>query len=335
MEQRRSRSEANDFVWEQGDSSGFEAMLNTITRVFSNAHISSSEMQRAVLSSVAAVFGADTLPPMYRLDEEDEDEEDVVNVVATESTGDESTTEQVPPLSQPWNDWLAEPYVTIPSQEDVVLDDDVSEIPGLGIFSGMSGLPPAVGSPVSVAASTLDPTVFVPSHVDNLRPLPPGPETDAAQFERLFRELEEDYRSGQGHALADAEASSSPRQLDGPQARPSDEVPVHDADPPFMTDGRGRVVWSSTSSSRSRGRGRAVSSSATILPHTKSTIDITPAEESSEGQSQRDTEDSRLPSSSRSLVRRQSVPLLVSDAGAGAEFVTDGRGGVVFASNNH
>lgn len=46
------------------------------------------------------------------------------------------------------------------------------------------------------------------------------------------------------------ESVSSPTP--GEEAAPAVPAVVHDSDPPFMTDGRGRVVWSSTTAPRGR-----------------------------------------------------------------------------------
>ncbi|KAI1796655.1 hypothetical protein LXA43DRAFT_568692 [Ganoderma leucocontextum] len=300
-------------------------MLDSIRRI---AHMSSRDMQRAVLSSVAAVFGTDILPPMYRLDEEPVHEEGTTSV-AVASVADESETEQLPPLLQPWDDWSSDQVMVNPLSDGVVPNDDVQwslDVPQ-PLFAG---LPAAPLSPVSTAASTLDPDspVFVPSQLDNLRPLPSGPESDAAHLERLFRGLEEQQRAIQEQMSASSEASSSSSQLDTPPSLSIDDAAVHDADPPFMTDGRGRVVWSRRSSSLSRVR--ATSSSATILSHSKSTIDLTTTQEGSDGPLT--VPGPRPSSTSRQLVRRRSVPLVGSSADA--EFVTDGRGRVVFASSD-
>ena len=283
------------------------------------------------------MFGADSLPPIYRLDEDHEEEEEAANRVATEMFGDEAQTEQVPSMMQAWGDWSAEPFVAPPSQEDAAFDDDsLEDIFPPGLFSDLFTLPPRADSPASVTAATLDPTspTFIPSDIDNLRPLPPGPEAGAAHMERLLRGLEESYSTQEHISASPPQAPSTSQQLDLPPAGLNDEAAAHDTDPLFMTDGRGRVVWSSTSSTgfRGRGRGRATSSSATILPHSKSSIDLTATEEGTDDQSQEDVEAPSSSSTPRRLVRRRSVPLLGSDTDA--EFVTDGRGRVVFASHD-
>ncbi|KAI0641947.1 hypothetical protein C8Q79DRAFT_264127 [Trametes meyenii] len=135
--------------------------------------------------------------------------------------------------------------------------------------------------------------------------------------------------------------STSTSSLDTPsdglptvQLPPPDTALVLNTDPPFVTDGRGHVVGSSLSS-RGR-RGRAASSSATILPHPKSGSDMLFSEDR-DGSSCHGSPIQRPVS----LVRQRSLPLVgVSSApgegstGRPAEFVTDGRGRVVYASNN-
>ncbi|KAI0653393.1 hypothetical protein C8Q70DRAFT_606385 [Cubamyces menziesii] len=110
------------------------------------------------------------------------------------------------------------------------------------------------------------------------------------------------------------------------------EIPyVQNSDPPFMTDGRGRVVASSTTSSRARDgrRGRAASSSAAVpLPHSKP--DAIALHDNSA--------DASCNSPSLRHARQRSLSL-IEPTGPGedtprAEFVTDGRGRVVFASNS-
>ncbi|KAL7280758.1 hypothetical protein ACG7TL_005702 [Trametes sanguinea] len=133
-----------------------------------------------------------------------------------------------------------------------------------------------------------------------------------------------------------------------PQASPTGAVQadttaaiVHDSDPPFMTDGRGRVVWSSTTSSRGREgrRGRAASSSATVHPHVKANAEMLAADDGRETPSCHGSpmhHSSGLPH--QHLVRQRSLPSVSigtsTEEKRTADFVTDGRGRVVFASNN-
>ncbi|KAI0675527.1 hypothetical protein C8Q78DRAFT_329837 [Trametes maxima] len=140
--------------------------------------------------------------------------------------------------------------------------------------------------------------------------------------------------------LTNATSTSTP-SLDTPLDRPpSVQLPVPDAtlvlniDPPFVTDGRGHVVGSSLSS-RGR-RGRAASSSAAISPHPKVGPDALFSED-------RDGDSCHGSPLQRpvSLVRQRSLPLVGASSAPGedstgrpAEFVTDGRGRVVYASSN-
>lgn len=275
--------------------------------------------QQAIWSSFVAAFGVDILPPSYQLNEEPGQEDAAV---------DGSESEELPHLLQPWD---PEETVVNPLSDHVVSDDDAQwhlAVPQ-PLFAGDLTAP---HSPVSTAASTLDPDspAFFPSHLDSLRPLPSGPEDDAAHLERLFRGLEEQQRAIQENVPSRSDAPSSPAPLNPPPSLSIDDGAVQDADPPFMTDGRGRVVWSRRSSSLSRVR--ATSSSATILAHSKSTIDLTSSQEGTDDPSQQTDLGHRPSSTSRQLVRRRSVPLVGSSADA--EFVTDGRGGVLFASSN-
>ncbi|PIL24964.1 hypothetical protein GSI_12851 [Ganoderma sinense ZZ0214-1] len=305
MGRRGSRRNESDFEWEHPNDN-LEQMLDGIRLV---AHMSTRDIQQAILSSVAAFFGRD---PMYRLDEGPA-REDVIPLVADESEGEEQ-----PPSLQP------------PQSEEAMANPLSGGLVGPHqAFAGSSTTP---RSPVSTATSTLDPDspIFEPLHLDNLRPLPSGPEEDAAHLERLFRGLEDQQRAIQENVSSSSEPSFPSIVLNTPPSGSTGDEAVQDADPPFMTDGRGRVVWSRRSSSLSRVR--ATSSSATILPHSKSTIDLTSTQEDSDGGLQQ-TSPGRGPSSiPRQLVRRRSVPLVGSSAGA--EFVTDGRGRVVFASSD-
>ncbi|KAI0367001.1 hypothetical protein BV20DRAFT_610734 [Pilatotrama ljubarskyi] len=215
-------------------------------------------------------------------------------------------------------------------------------------------------------------------HLDRLRPLPPGPSHPSDVEEDLSSHhsglTTGTYSAGRScttdrpHSSIDVSSlllvspspdvpstsdESSDRTSDR-AATPSvnstaalDPTAVQDADPPFMTDGRGRVVWSSTASSRGARegrRGRAASSSALALPHAKSSADVLTAEESCNGSSRHESPLQR-PAGLPHLVRQRSMP---SVAGASAsdgraleelprpaEFVTDGRGRVVFAPSSH
>ncbi|KAI8996579.1 hypothetical protein BD414DRAFT_206188 [Trametes punicea] len=124
------------------------------------------------------------------------------------------------------------------------------------------------------------------------------------------------------------------------QEAASESVFVQDCEPPFLTDGRGRVVWSNTTSSRGREsrRGRAVSSSAMRLPHAKSNSDVLLPNDCCDGAS---CHHSPVQSSSGlpqpRLVRQWSFPSVATgsalEEARSAEFLTDGRGRVVFAAN--
>ena len=187
------------------------------------------------MSSVAAFFGGDHL---YRLDEEP------VQEAAAPAT-DESELEELPPLLPPWG---SEDAMANPLSDEVVTGNIAGP---QQLLAGSSTTP---RSPVSTTASTLDPEspIFEPLHLDSLRPLPSGPEDDAAHLERLFRGVEEQQRVIQENIPFSSEASSSPAPLNTPPSLSIDDGAIQDADPPFMTDGRGRVVWSLRSSSLSR-----------------------------------------------------------------------------------
>ncbi|KAM5533849.1 hypothetical protein V8D89_012512 [Ganoderma adspersum] len=306
---RRSRRNENDFAWEHPIQSSFDI-----------AHMRARDVQQAILSSLVAAFGVDILPSSYRLNEEPGQED---------ATADGSEYEELPHLLQPWDS--EETMVNLLS-DHAVTDDDAQW--DLAVPQPLfAGPPTAPHSPVSVstAASTLDPEspAFFPSQLDSLRPLPSGPE-DAAHLERLFRGLEDQQRAIQENIPSTSGASSSPALLNAPPSLSIDDGAVQDADPPFMTDGRGRVVWSRRSSSLSRVR--ATPSSAAMLPHSKSTVDLTSTQGGTDGPSQETDLGHRPSSTSRQLVRRRSVPLV--GPSADAEFVTDGRGGVLFASSN-
>ena len=304
-----------------------------------------------MLSSIAAVFGTDNLPPMYTLDDESGREEEA----ATPAPADADQAETQPAEEGAvWGDWPANDALDglFPLAEN-----DTYRAPS-ALFSHSLAAPE---SPQLSSGTTLDPTspAFVPSYLlDNMRTLPPGPsgfhtqaedhtgisgvdnsassrEEHLWDVEGLVRDWEERQRH---HEMSSATTSMTVI----PAAESSTDVAqaalsVQDTDPPFMTDGRGRVVWSSTTATRGREgrRGRATSSSATIVPHTKSTSDLSATEESSDEVLHRDRDPvagERSASSSR-LVRQRSLPL-VTDGGRPAEFVTDGRGRVVFASSS-
>ncbi|TFK92437.1 hypothetical protein K466DRAFT_573036 [Polyporus arcularius HHB13444] len=309
-----------------------------LTTIIGNAHFSSGAMRRAVLSSIAAVFGTDTLPPIYSLDDDSGQEEE--ELIPVPPSVDQSEAEQAQ-ADEDWEDWLTNTIVVSPPSEDHDLQSTSS-----AVFS------PALSAPPSLQASsgaTLDPTSpeFVPSFLlDTMRPLPPGPGASSAPEDRLsnVHDWEERQRNGEVLLVAtsstlapESSSSAAPAQTDSDGRA---DLVVQDADPPFMTDGRGRVVWSSTTISRGREgrRGRAASSSATIVPHPKTTPDLSAAEETSEEASQHESPGGRSASASGRLVRQRSLPLVgyVHGADGGthlAEFMTDGRGRVVFASS--
>lgn len=279
--------------------------------------------QRAVLSTVANIFGSDTIPPMLRLEEDSAEEEEPTLDPLTQSSA-------APSQASPWTDWHpVESVFSPPSQE--------ADLPTLASSA------PTTDSPSQQAASTLNPLspVFVPSFLDSLRPLPPGPSPSPSASNGVNDHLTLDPAPTWNVPSVQVSPASLPSAdaNDITAAADRDVAAVQDTDPPFMTDGRGRVVWSSTSPSirgRDGRRARATSSSAAILPHSKSNIDLTAAEESPE-ESQDDEVGNRSSSASRRLVRQRSLPLVGSSTDSAvcvAEFVTDGRGGVVFAMEN-
>ncbi|RPD64495.1 hypothetical protein L227DRAFT_330586 [Lentinus tigrinus ALCF2SS1-6] len=318
-------------------------------------------MRRAVLASIAAVFGPDMLPPMLTLDDESGQEEEEEEATPVPPEADQSEPEQVQD-SDVWGYWPGSTVVVSPPPEENTTH------PASNILFSHS-------SPQSSSGAALDPTspAFVPSFLlDNMRPFPPGPSGSHSQaegpadhsravddgpsageeylwnVEDMMREWEERQRnyevtSAPASLMAAPEASMSPDAAQV-ESEPQAAQAVQETDPPFMTDGRGRVVWSSTTSTSSRARegrrGRATSSSAIIVPHTKSTPDLSAAEESADEASQREHpgRGDRSSSSSR-LVRQRSLPLVGHgfgvENGRAAEFVTDGRGRVVFASSSH
>ncbi|KAI0741937.1 hypothetical protein C8Q80DRAFT_166101 [Daedaleopsis nitida] len=339
MERRRNQREYDDIgfgVLENNRGTGFEALLlSRMNRLFSSGNVTSRDMQRAILSSFAAAVGAESLPPMFLLDEEsaEEEEDEDVEVVISAPESHTATTEG--PLPVPFSTDEAATSSSLPT------------------------------------STSLDPTspVFVPSYLDSLRPLPPGPsaDPDADDDHPDSRSVVDNiitspapYLWNAGDILRDwaerhppsGESSSSttvvsaapeaPSSSSAAQAEEDSQAAVagvvHDSDPPFMTDGRGRVVWSSTTSARAREgrRGRATSSSATIVPHIKSSPDMsTASEESSDDTAQHHSHRLRPSSLSGRLVRQRSLPLVGSNDDAfelSAEFVTDGRGRVVFAN---
>ncbi|KAI0714211.1 hypothetical protein C8T65DRAFT_155772 [Cerioporus squamosus] len=327
-----------------------------LTTIIGNAHFSSGAMRRAVLSSIAAVFGTDSLPPIYSLDDESGQEEE--EVTPAPPSADQSEAEQAP-ANDVWDDWPANTIVISPPPEDNAPDMSIS--PAFTLPLPVS--PSLQGS----SGTTLDPTSpeFVPSFLlDNMRALPPGPSGSHSRNGNYLDHsppvedgtgVREDHlwtvedlveRERSSEALPSTASSSLAPEASSPTPTDVDshshaDLAVQDTDPPFMTDGRGRVVWSSTTLSRGREgrRGRATSSSATIVPHPKSTPDLSAAEESADEASQRDSPGGRSASSSGRLVRQRSLPLVGygygTDGGTrAAEFVTDGRGRVVFASSH-
>lgn len=67
---------------------------------------------------------------------------------------------------------------------------------------------------------------------------------------------------------SEAQPTPLPSPSDGWDSSP---LPIHDADPPLLTDGRGRVVWSTTAASR-RGRGRAGSVTVPVMHQHKARL---------------------------------------------------------------
>lgn len=285
----------------------------------------------------------------------EEDEEESV-VLPPETSTEQPLPESTNNSLHPWGDWppIDVDEVVIAPVPDQEHDLDITDVSFSHTLPAPTS-PPAGGAP-------LDPTspVFVPSpsYLDSLRPLPPGPSGSSQGDEDDSDSANVAARSStvQGVNLADFMRGLA-------EVRPSDEAPstatpaaaeasansavqaevdaqtetaVHDSDPPFMTDGRGRVVWSSTTASRAR-RGRATSSSAAMISHTKSAPDLTTAEECADEASQQDAAGHRSSSLSGRLLRQRSLPLVGSSTDAAmsaAEFVTDGRGRVVFANNS-
>ncbi len=56
--------------------------------------------------------------------------------------------------------------------------------------------------------------------------------------------------------------------------------PVHDVDPPFLTDGRGKVVWSSTTAPQPRRARTLPSSTAPVPQHKPRRVEIEPSDSS-------------------------------------------------------
>lgn len=346
--------------------------------------------QRAILESVAAEFGVDSLPPMYRLEEFEEDEE-------------LAPAPAPPPEAIHSGEGIGSGSVASFTSSPQMNDEHVLENPEED--EGWTPAPPdqeSAAPPRQVTTNSgLDPTIpeFVPSflrastsqlpspsyELDWLRPLPSGP--SAASGSHLVEQPgDEELLSGSGiHSqpqgvrsatsylrgrieainalilqessplspLSDASSSllnppssdtqaqsSAASAQDAPQdVQPAASEPalVQDADPPFMTDGRGRVVWSSTTSSRGREgrRGRAASSSAMVPPHLKSNPDVLVAED----RAAPSRHDSPARRTSQRLIRQRSLPSVgpssdIEELEVPPEFVTDGRGRVVFASAN-
>ena len=130
--------------------------------------------------------------------------------------------------------------------------------------TGFGGLQAELAAALSV--SDQDPPVAAPTSNDlELLILlnPPAPLTfvdDAVPETRV--------------ADAPTDVSSDPHPT--PLPSPSDGwdasvLPMHDTDPPLLTDGRGRVVWSTTAASR-RGRGRAASATVPVTHHQKARL---------------------------------------------------------------
>lgn len=110
-----------------------------------------------------------------------------------------------------------------------------------------------------------------------------------------------DEPSAEGlHTSASIDASSAPPSLtisagvDGTVSNPQDgavTIPpfaVHDTDPPFMTDGRGRVVWSSATAGRGR-RARAAAAAAAAAA-SNGTVAASSARDKPQGREQNQTE---------------------------------------------
>ena len=227
------------------------------------------------------------------------------------------------------------------------IDEVIGSLPDSNDMEVLPALPPSSpripGPPPEIHSFTLDVNspVFVPSFLDNLRPIPSGPPIAIDHEGGAVADSPLDPSLPWGLASVSASLPPTSSETIGVVSTAERELAaIPDSDPPFMTDGRGRVVWSSTSPARSRDgrRARATSSSGVVPAHPKSNVDLSAMDESSDEVSQNDYLGTRPASVSRRLVRQRSLPLVgtSSDAAACApEFVTDGRGRVVFALGNH
>ncbi|KAH9846032.1 hypothetical protein C2E23DRAFT_854838 [Lenzites betulinus] len=388
---RPSRGRLND-VWSVDVEEHVEFMLNTISQVFGtsremvrrmlvNVALANGELQqRAILESVAAEFGVDTLPPMYRLENAEEaDEENGDDEALPESpSGDEERLDAEEPssTSAAGQDVARSSTAQSPSSEEGLEGADVEAISPL-MENIDATQPPMV-------TSNLDPTIpeFIPSfqrtlprpdsgavyELDWLRPLQPGPDSSVESRQ----DTEAEWQSSSSTTIEDIlrqfasrpeesgpsvdvpslllnhpspESSTQSAPLVGevpPDAQPtiSEAALVQDSDPPFMTDGRGRVVWSSTTSSRTRDgrRGRAASS-ASLLSHNKSGPDAVATDDGCSVASRHGSPAQCTLGLPPRLVRQRSLPSVGASSGVEetrpAEFITDGRGRVVFAASSN
>ncbi|KAI0923795.1 hypothetical protein AcV5_009245 [Taiwanofungus camphoratus] len=157
--------------------------------------------------------------------------------------------------------------------------------------------------------------------------------SDSEDFDRRVQEvLDLETLDPSGASTSGPTDETVPEEV---RSAPHELEALQDADPPFLTDGRGRVVWSSTTPGRHREsrRGRTVTSSSSASTQLKAGRDasdgvVRAGEDRVSGGTDRHGSCPRLPS------RPQTTPESSEDHGVterSGAFVTDGRGRVISA----
>lgn len=166
-------------------------------------------------------------------------------------------------------DGVHEIHVTRPSESTP--PEDASSTPGPSSSSPRPESASSVRAPSrfsttvpgrtpSPAVDDVEPAASVPWTSDatsilDAYPAPPESDDEGAESPSTTPE-------GPVPTPLDVPTSPSSEPTPAPTPAPEDPPLVHDTDPPFMTDGRGRVVWSSATASRSR-RSRNTATSTT------------------------------------------------------------------------
>ncbi|EIW79237.1 hypothetical protein CONPUDRAFT_167020 [Coniophora puteana RWD-64-598 SS2] len=112
-------------------------------------------------------------------------------------------------------------------------EEDEAESEGEALILHPSNIRPASPAPSRPSSTSLPANPFAPQ-TPSTPPIPPSPSVPATAQS----------------PSASSKTSPTPPSLPASASAPNQGSVEHNADPPFMTDGRGRVVWSSTRGGR-------------------------------------------------------------------------------------